>query len=84
MLIYIHVNHTTLSNMLPAGYFPKISRCDLHENALLPQVVRYWDTTTMVPLCFTVALGSLFLHLKHTMVKRDSNMEKNTINLGSL
>ena len=37
----------------------------------------------MVPLCFMVALGSLFLHLKHTMVKRDSNMEKNTINLGS-
>ena len=38
----------------------------------------------MVPLCFIVAAGLLFLHLKHTMVKRDSNMEKKTMNFGSL
>jgi len=36
------IRTSELSNMSPAGYIPKMSSCDPHEKALLPQVVQLW------------------------------------------
>lgn len=78
------INTAKLSRILPAGYLPpRAIGCDFHSNDSSPQLVQCWFTITMVPRCFMVTLGPLFLQVKQNSENNANSFEKNTMNFGS-
>ena len=78
------INTAKLSRTLPAGYLPpRAIGCDFHSNDSSPQLVQCCFTITMVPRCFMVTLGSLFLQVKQNSENNANSFEKNTMNFGS-